>query len=60
MALDGCTVFRGGPETDYFQITDANGENVYRYRAGDRSNANLWCKYIREATEGDLLKQVSY
>lgn len=60
LPLHGCTVFLSEPDSEYFQLTDVDGENVYKFRALSHINATMWCQFIRESSDGDVLKQVFF
>lgn len=57
LPLHGCTVFLSEPDSEYFQLTDVDGENVYKFRALSHINATMWCQFIRESSDGDVPQQ---
>jgi hypothetical protein len=53
--LMGCQVVLGdnSVQQDCFQIVDHSRGNIYKYRAGTRSLAEKWCRYLQQAANGE-------
>ncbi|XP_046391408.1 ras-specific guanine nucleotide-releasing factor RalGPS2 isoform X2 [Ischnura elegans] len=43
-------------QPDLFQLTDPVRGNVYKFRAGTKSAAVQWCRYLKQAITGNLEK----